>query len=48
MKFLKKAKGVQKISMELADSSYFKDTTMGLLVWTSYKIFVGNDLYIIV
>ena len=43
MKFVKKAKGDQEISKEFADSSYSKDTTMGLLVWSNYKIFVGND-----
>ena len=42
MKLLKKAKGVQQISKEFAYPSYFKDTIMGLLGGSSYKIFVGN------
>ena len=46
-KFLKKAKGVQEISKEFAYCSYFKDTPMGLLVWSDYKIFVGNNCNIL-
>ena len=39
---IKESQGVQQISKEFAYPSYFKDTLMGLLGWSNYKIFVGN------
>ena len=42
MKLLNKAKWAQQISKEFAYLSYLKYISMGLLIWSNYKIFVGN------
>ena len=44
MKLLKKVKWVEQISKKFAYISYFKSILMGLLIWSNYKIFVGNEV----
>ena len=44
MKLLKIDKWVQQISKKFVYLSYFKKTSMGLLVWSNYKFFVGYDV----
>ena len=45
LKLLKKAKWVQQTSKEFVYLQYFQNTSMGLLVWFNYKIFVKNVFY---
>ena len=44
MKLLKKAKRVHQISEDFAYLSYFENTSMDMLVWSNYKVYVGNDV----